>query len=764
MKKALLSLSVSAQLALFAMTANASVANDENTLPTSSTEYNFKGDSLPPLSGASSLPYLELLEKKRIKESLVSGQADADTVQRILVFYQPSYADKFGLDVIHQRIENSVLRDYQYVAGDTRTIKIVDILPLTSVPDNLPYEDRYDQSGDLISLGYNYNNAGEGDIFNILDVPLDEDRPESVLMGKYAPDLVMIFRDRRPEESSVLGLARVTGVNSLIFDSGTNLINPSEDNLLTQTVSHELGHNHGLSHEVSGDETEVGSDGEYTSNHATQCGDAVTVMWSTAGGYDAVKFYSSPDKYHKGEVCGYEGGQGDVLNGADNQSYFDLYMEYAHSWSNTMFDSPDNAVSFIDDNLSIGEDEGSFTITLTRTGDLNEEAHVYVRAAADSEAKYPQDIQQYKQQAYFAAGESEAQVTFDLVYDNLDEGTEQLLLELVYPYLTDATEEQLTVKVLNRFIPEEDRGQIWLKTPMSVAEGEVGYIEFARDADSVGDVVVSLRPDYHLFEDTGLELFEDQVSDANPAVEGIDYIMPSSVVLMKQGETSLRVPVETMDDLDPELTEGISMSFSTLTGDDVLFEDSSKGAMLIEDDDAVLAGTLAIEFNGEGETIEESDGYLDFTVYRDMSDEGGIPFSVSIAVDYGSDIPPIETTLYSSFEERMDYEEVYDENGDLIESDAGKYEAVKYFTHSLAKTPVEYGDYKVKVTLTNLLEDGLVDELKSSIEFKVINNYDSGSLNGSSPLVNKEQSGGGSINIAYLLVLLGFAGMRRKKV
>jgi len=748
MKKAILALAVSASFC-FSSTAVERV-------------YSFAGDMLVPENGVET-PSVEQIKEHKERSKLVA-QSITERVQRILVFYQPSYADKFGVDVIHKRIEKAILTDYQKVAGEGRIIEIVDILPITSVDNAIPYGNRVDLSGDIVTYGNNWVNALLLGLYNILDVPIDDETDEGKEYLKYSPDLVVMFRERRPDEGNMLGEAWVGGVNSVVFDSGTGLTTPEKKNLLSSVVPHEIGHNHVLRHEVVSEEGEIDTSGNYSSNHAAQCGDAVTLMWSTAGdSIENLGFYSSPYKYHKGEACGYEPDSDGKLNGAFNRDYYDYYFDNVHSSLSTSINTPNSEVSFSTSSISVSESDGRFTLFLERNGDISGEAHVYVRVTDQGTAKFPEDVIQYKQKATFEPGETQASVTFDVMQDMLDENYEALELELVYPYNVVTSSKNINVHISDSYISPEERGEVVLKSPTdSVIEGQVGFIEFSRVGGSKGDVLISLRPEYYLFEDTGLDLHEKVVSAKHSATEGRDYIMPSTHVVLRDGETTLRVPVQTLDDLDPETKEGIEISVAPLSGDSIDIEDGNNGALLISDDDAARAGVIAIE--ADILEVNESDGSLDFTVFRDLDFEGNVPFEITITIKYGNGEPPIVAKLLSSFQEDPnaviveDLPEGEDNNTDV---DEGKYEAIKYFSHQIRKTQKSYGSYTVEVAITNLIENGLVDSEKSSVVFTVID--DSNPLTSSQPYPVKAEKSGGAMNIVYLLACLAVIGFRRKK-
>lgn len=735
MKKKFLPLILSAMLPVFA-----SASQNELVL-----------DVLPPLDGQKILSLQEILKAKQDK--MFVGQSQADRVQKILVFYQPSYADKYGIDLVHKRIEKSILSDYQKVAGEGRVIEIVDILPLESVSNSLPYENRVDQSGDLVQLGYNYKNTGINGIYNILEVPLDESKYEGQQTLKYQPDLVTIFRERRPDEVSLLGIARLLGVNSLMFDGGSGLSEPDKNNQLTTIVPHELGHNHGLGHELDADETSIGDLGAYTANHAAQCGDAVTLMWSTLSETtEVLGLYSSPDKLHKGEACGYSGDWVSE-NGAFNQYYYDFY--YESFFSKEKLDAT-STVSFLESDLSIYESDGKFSFSVVREGDLSLESHVYVRVTDGGTAKYPKDVIDYKKKVFFGVGEGVAQASFTIMQDMLDESSEMLELELVYPFNASESGDKLLVRINNSFISPEDRGEVSLvSSGEPVEEGGVGYIEFERTGGDKGDVLISLRPEYHLFEDTGLSLHKTIVYADYDATEGNDYIMPSTHVVLRDGQRSVKVTVQTLDDYDPEPVEGITLSIDSLSGDELKIEDGLDAALLISDNDAERGGVIAIE--SDELDVSESGKHIGFEVFRDLNFEGGVYFDLLITTKHagGDDV----VRLSSSFEERSlsleDLEEFL-ETGNLAE---GMYEAVKLFTYQLPGVYEEYGDYTIEVTVINMINSKFVDPDKSKIVFNVKN--DTKSL--VSKNIQPKSSEGGSMNIVYLLVTFAVAGFRIRK-
>ena len=116
-------------------------------------------------------------------KATTASQPDNKDIE-LLVFYQPSYGKKFGEYEMYRRVwewVETVNSTYDpHELGDYNII-IQDVIPITSVGDDVPFFDVKDENGNIIQDGAQYLVSGA--LHN-------EGYPEYDLIQKWQPDLI----------------------------------------------------------------------------------------------------------------------------------------------------------------------------------------------------------------------------------------------------------------------------------------------------------------------------------------------------------------------------------------------------------------------------------------------------------------------------------------------------------------------------------------------------------------------------------------------
>lgn len=486
--------------------------------------------------------------------SLETGTAVDSAIEIDLVlFYQNSLMKVLGEyegyqhllaveDTINETLENSDINAF---------VTVKDIVMTTNIEDSVPYLEVTNDDGEVIQAG-----ADELSSLAMLNPGFDE---YDTYTQKWQADHVMYLTDYRT--GVTLGAAGLNGEYSIILSKG--------DDQSLATTAHEIGHNWGGNHEYD----DV-PDYAIAYAHSWECGDSYTIMHSVNDG-TREPMYSNPDIAVDGVYCG------DEVE-ADNARVISGNV----SASSQRRDGVDavGEVSIDASTYTVYEDE-TLVVTLTRTGDISNEASVKVFAENDT-ATFGQDFVDVYQTATFAADSSTATVTFDIVNDLLDEDEESFTLALRFPYTLSLADDSEATVYIENVANEDDAGTFTITAPTSLVEGDSGTVTVTRSGETSQEVIV-------------LATSEDGTAEAE-----IDYLQVNEILYFKAGETQKTFTTEAWADYTDEIAQTYTISLSS---DASIAYEAQSAEISIVDTDEGEAGSFIVE-NGdttytEGETI-----------------------------------------------------------------------------------------------------------------------------------------------------------------
>ncbi len=468
-----------------------------------------------------------------VASGAVQNQAVANVTIDVVAFYQPSYAAKMGNQWVHQRIADMVKEANTVLAntGVSAQYRLVKALPITGIPDDLPFESSASLVGaDALSSERILSPYGA-----------DGGYPENKVYTSFGGDLALYVRDYNAslQKQDIFGYGTLGGELSTVFDK--KVIDPN-DNRSISTFAHESGHNLNAGHEAESPDA-----GNFLPEaHAYKCDGRFTIMGPNNG--DRHLFFSSPTKVVNGQYCGAAGS-------ADNAKIVSAAAPVAAARrsapsiaGNVFFDAP----SF---KLVNGTDY--VVLSLTRNGNLSEAAAVEV-AMQNGSAKEGTDFTTSIEQVNFSAGQSKATVQVKLKSG----ATGMASAVLRYPY-------KLAV------------GDI-ANASVVISEPVVGEFGFAQSELAVSEAAgtISLKIKRTLGDD-GSQNIRVYTADGSRK-SGVDYVALDQVVNFADGETEKAVNLTILDnsiiDVDGDFLvkidgQGAAVSQSnmkiTLTNNDV---------------------------------------------------------------------------------------------------------------------------------------------------------------------------------------------------
>lgn len=442
-----------------------------------------------------------------------SSTQKSGLVADIVMFYQPSYFTKYGEYEAHKRIAEWVnLTNKSYKAhGLNFSLSISDIVPVTSISDDVPYQDIYDNEGNIVIDGANY-------LFSLF--ALNEGNPEhDIYREKWKSDLVVYVREQRPEDT-VLGLAGIGGELSSVIDDGRS---PET----YTTFAHEIGHNIGMNHEEA--QAFVGPD--YA--RAWSCGGKFTIMYSASSVNSTLHHYSSPDKSNAGQACGDES----IANNARI-----LEENFVATTQRREGVTSLGEVSFTSSSYS-GDEESGVKVVIQRDGDLTQSASVKL-FAENITAEWGVDYTSAYVLAEFNEGESTTTVNFPVIKDAEAEGVETLSLSMKFPYRLSVSDAAMATISIADSALVGSAGVFSISGTTELNEGDNGEYVVTR-VGGLGEAVLNVSA----------------VSDS--AFEGTDFVTLNKQLVFAEGEVEKAVSIVTIDNLMAEPIEHFSVEIDS---------------------------------------------------------------------------------------------------------------------------------------------------------------------------------------------------------
>ena len=521
---------------------------------------------------------------KTIGAPLEKEVTESTSLIEMVAFYQNSYAAEYNAyEAIHhiEEMVGSINEAYETNNIDA-AIVLKDIVPITSVPDDVGYSDITDEEGNITKDGAGYLTS---------IAILNEGYPEYDIYQSWQADLVMSVRDNR-SDSTANGAASVGGEYSIIM--------ADNDELDFITTIHEVGHNLGARHEIE-DKPDVTP--AYA--HSSVCDGTPTVMKSSLSSAGKHKFYSSPEIVRGTDICG------DADN-ADNARVVEENNSIAAARRDGI--ATLGTVNLDAATYSVFEDE-TLTVSLTRDGDLSEAATVKV-FAVNGTAEWGKDFSDVYQIATFAPNSSMASVSFTMVNDTLEEDEETFTLELKYPYTLSIGDNSKATVYLSNVNNSGDAGSFSVSAPTYINEGNTAEVTITRSANSENDIVINV--------------FTTQTetnSDSSAAVNE-DFLAINQKLHFVEGETSKTLNLVTWNDSFSERTETFVLNVSSDADTPI---DSETTVIAIRDTTEPTSGTFTV--NSISSVTEGGDYAID--VNRTDGYEGDVTLTFTTAYSNG---------------------------------------------------------------------------------------------------------------------------------
>ncbi|MBX9579736.1 MAG: DUF4394 domain-containing protein [Gemmataceae bacterium] len=285
-------------------------------------------------------------------------------------------------------------------------------------------------------------------------------------------------------------------------------------------------------------------------------------------------------------------------------------------------DDTAGSVQFDPAAVTVAEDGGSVTLTLTRTGGTAGPVTVDVTVAGGTATAGADFTDPGVTTVTFAAGETTQTITIPILDDNADEPDETIILSIGNPTggATVGGDGTATVTITDNDVA----GTIDVSVaPATVAEG-VGTVTvtLTRTGGSDGEVSVTLAP-------TGT------------AAPGADFTLADTTVTFADGETTKTVTLTVVDDAEDEPDETVVLTATDPTGGAAV---GTAATLTITDND----GPDTVGFSVAAVTVGEADGTLTLTVTR----TGGTAGQATLALDVtggsatdGTDFGPVPATV-----------------------------------------------------------------------------------------------------------------------
>jgi hypothetical protein len=270
----------------------------------------------------------------------------------------------------------------------------------------------------------------------------------------------------------------------------------------------------------------------------------------------------------------------------------------------TINDDDVSIFSFQSTLFSVGESDGTATITVNRTGATNIPASVNY-STSNGSATSGSDYTPASGTLNFAAGETHRDFTVTILPDSTDEGNETVDLALS----SGATS---GLSIVDDDSPTE-----------SVQFSDTIYT--VNEADGTATITVTLS------QPLGVQTTVHYATSDDTAMSGSDYTAASGTLTFDAGETeqTFEVPILNPGTPDPEDDEAFTLTLST-PGTSLVLGDPSTATVAITDDDP----PGLIDFKSLSYSVSETGGVATITVQRTAGTGGAV--SVDYATSDGS--------------------------------------------------------------------------------------------------------------------------------
>jgi hypothetical protein len=530
--------------------------------------------------------------------SITAAGVSDETVAEVVVFYQPSYIKMYGEYEAFQRIQKWF--DLTNAAFTTNgqsnfKVKIKDIVPVVSIADDVPWEDVYDEDGNIIRDGAEFLFSG---------AVLNAGSPEyDTYQTKWKGDLVVYVREQRQGDFS-LGFAGIGGEMSSLIDNGSN---PER----YTTLAHEIGHNIGMNHEAA--KAFVGPD--YA--RAWECNGKYTIMYSSSAVNTQLLHYSSPSISNSDETCGVDGEADNARLLAEN---FDTVSQRRDAVVSM------GTVSMSEVNFA-GSEEESVMITLIRDGDLSSTTSVKI-FAMNGTAEYGKDFVKSYVLAEFEAGQDTINVQYPIVQDSEKEGDENFTVSLRFAYKMDiGTANTATVTLTDATLTGAP-GEFSIMGESEVNEGDEVAYTITR-TNGTASAIVNVK------------------SVASSAKSGSDYYSINELLEFKEGETEKTVTLTVVDDEETEVSEILSLEINS-PSEAAQYDIQAMNVTILDNDNTAEVNAGEFGLSATETTVSEGAGGVTITVVRTNGSSGDVV--VRVTTEQGT---AIEGTDYIGLNEEV---------------------------------------------------------------------------------------------------------------
>jgi hypothetical protein len=420
----------------------------------------------------------------------------------ILFFYTESAVNRLGnIDEVYSFIDTSVEQANTYMSMNNISLnrRVAAVLPF-----NVEIEDVTN------SIGYLR-------VYVAANIDLFE--------RKYnASHYVLVTGDL--DKGNIKGEADVGGEYSVIVGSYANGREFS-------TLAHELGHNDGLFHEVTGQEN-------FETSGGFQCGEAYSLMSPVT--YNNIIFLSSPEVINTvtGEVCG-EAVVADVRSFYYNAVENDRFNATDFNFHNYL--KPKDKVGSVLYSLmseTYNENTGIISIIVNWTGveDFDSSVELYARSITATREDFKFDNKRIN----IDSSEGSVVVEIELIDDSQIEDVESFEVGLRHNVGVEFLGEPTEINVISEDeLPLIDLG---VSGVVTITEGESDVIVINRIGDSSRRVVALL-------------------TITNDTASGDDYSIETLEVILEAGELSKDVSFSVIDDLLVEDTETFTVGITS---------------------------------------------------------------------------------------------------------------------------------------------------------------------------------------------------------